>query len=48
MIKELIWQEYLQSLLVEEKKLFTAGSVINILSPEKRLNCESVTIQIGF
>ena len=32
----------------EVRKLSTAGSVVNILSPEKRLNCGSVTIQIGF
>ena len=32
----------------EVRKLSTAGSVVNILSPEKRLNCGIVTIQIWF
>ena len=44
-IKELIWQEYLQSSLIDEKKY---GNFLrpgpNILSPDKRLNCEIVTI----
>ena len=32
----------------EVRKFSTAGSVVNILSPEKRLNCGIVTIQICF
>ena len=32
----------------EVRKLSTTGSVVNILSPEKRLNCGIVTIQIWF
>ena len=32
----------------EVRKLSTAGSVVNILSPEKLLNCGIVTIQICF
>ena len=51
-IKESIWQEYLQSFITvrreEVRKLSTTGSVVNISSPEKRLNCGIVTIQIWF
>ena len=32
----------------EVRKLSTAGFVVNILSPEKLLNCGIVTIQICF